>query len=206
MASCCSVEMCELPVHRGVYCRLHYNRLRRHGDPQAGRTLDGAPLKYLLGVVLPYSGDECLVWPYTRGTDGRGQIRHQGKRSIVSRLVCEAIHGPPPTLAHQAAHTCGRGDIGCVSPKHIVWKTPAENQQDRAAHGTHVRGERHPCSKLTEDDAREILALQGVITQKELANRFGVSAPVIAKIHQRVRWAWVEQETSRQWEQKQQKR
>jgi hypothetical protein len=35
--ACCSVEGCDRPVHQRGWCRAHYMRWWRHGDPLAGR-------------------------------------------------------------------------------------------------------------------------------------------------------------------------
>lgn len=129
----CSIDDCSKPIVniRG-WCSAHYQRWRAHGDPLKGRTADGEPKRYLHEVVLAYEGDECMPWPYGRYASGYGRIRG----SIVSRLVCEAVNGPPPTPKHEAAHSCGKGHEGCVTKGHLSWKTHAENMADTIAHGT----------------------------------------------------------------------
>jgi hypothetical protein len=101
------------------------------------------------------------------------------------------VNGPPPTPEHEAAHSCGKGHEGCIAPGHLEWKTPAENTADRLVHGTHSRGERSYWAKLTEADVREILAMKGIIPQRKLAVRFGVTHQTIYKILRRQIWAWV---------------
>lgn len=106
-------------------------------------------------------------------------------------MVCEEIHGPSPTENHDAAHTCGKGYLGCVSPKHIVWKTKAENQADRLIHGTHNRGEKSGNSKLTEKQVEEIRSLEGSMSQAKIAEKFSISGCSVSKIINKKAWAWL---------------
>ncbi|MGN7750604.1 hypothetical protein [Sinorhizobium sp. 22678] len=117
-----------------------------------------------------------------------------GERGIVSRFLCEDTKGAPPTPKHEAAHSCGNGKFGCVTKRHISWKTPAENQADRLAHGTHNRGERCGTSKLTEREAREILSLKGKESQRSIAKRFGIIQQTVSQIHSKKTWAWLSAE------------
>lgn len=50
------------------------------------------------------------------------------------------------------------------------------------------RGDNHSSSKLTEEQAREALSLKGVLKQKEVAKKFGVSQPTIAMLFGGKRW------------------
>lgn len=191
----CSVEGCERNAHRAEkgargFCSKHYSRFRAHGDPlKVAGTPKFEVQEFYETVVLPYKGDECLTWPYSC-VSGYGSMRRGGKPVRVTRRVCQDTHGAPPTKKHEAAHDCGNSL--CVNPRHISWKTPAENQADRLAHGTHNRGERSGSARLTEFDVREIRALRGVVTQAALAQRFGVSPSHIAEIMLRRKWGWLD--------------
>lgn len=150
------------------------------------RTKHGEAQRYYRDVVLAYEGDECLIWPYGR-TAGYGVL---GKK-IVSRLVCEEEHGPPPTPKHEAAHSCGKGHEGCVTKAHVSWKTHAENMEDMVAHGASPRGERHGCVKLTEPDIHVIRGLKGQMSQREIGEMFGVDQSTVSYIHKGQRWGWL---------------
>lgn len=187
----CTVESCDRRTLARGMCRAHYLRWHRHGDPLSGRaTLDGAPLRYFNDVALPYEGDGCLEWPYSRDGRGYGHIWRDGRMQRVNRLVCEHRHGHPPTPGHEAAHNCG--NRACVNPNHLRWATPVENCADKLIHGTHTRGERSGTAKLTESQAREILSLKGVVSQAALADRFGVAHVTISNIHRGETWAWLD--------------
>lgn len=148
--------------------------------------------KFVRDTVIPYDGDECFIWPYGRGAHGRAMGSTGSASRFVSRTVCEAAHGPPPTPKHEAAHSCGRGHEGCVAKRHLRWATPAENQADRTIHGTSNRGSRHGMGKLTEDDVRQIRMLQGTLFHREIADLFGVSREAIGLVLRGERWRWLD--------------
>jgi hypothetical protein len=110
--------------------------------------------RYLIG------GDGRIVSLYWRKPrELRFQPSHKGYLSVilktdtgeqrrvsVSRLVCEAFHGPAPSPIHQAAHENGRNQENLAS--NLSWKTPKENDQDKIRHGS-LRG-RPPGSPISE--------------------------------------------------------
>lgn len=123
-----------------------------------------------------YSGDDCLTWPFYTA-NGYGMFGYRGKLTYAHRFMCELIHGPAPSRNHVASHSCGRGHLGCVNPRHLEWKTYSANQLDRARHGTKNCGAR---GKLTPEAAAQIRALAGIKTQREMAEMFGVSRSQIS--------------------------
>ena len=187
----CSIEGCGKPAAnvRG-WCHRHYSRWRRCGDPLGGRIDAGAALKFYNDVVLHYEGADCLTWPY-HSTKGRASIYVDGKQRSLCRLLCEHANGPPPTPQHQAAHSCGRGHLGCVSKAHLHWATPKENKADEVIHGTRRKGEKHHKAKVTEEQVKEILALSGTMEQDELGALYGVSQSTIHNICTGKTWGWV---------------
>lgn len=192
----CSIEGCERNAHRSArgirgYCENHYKRFRRHGDPLGGGTSRGEPLRFINEVVLSYSGDDCLIWPYGRNADGRAQCRIDGKQTYVQRYVCKIAHGEPPTPKHESAHSCGKGHLGCVAKSHLSWKTMKENQADRLIHGTSPRGENSGSAKLTEPQVIEIRALRGLEPTRAIAKRYSVSPQTVSAIQTGRKWAWL---------------
>jgi hypothetical protein len=185
----CSLPECGKPYHCKGYCEAHYTRVRRHGDPLAGRTPDGELIRWIHEVAMLHTSDDCLPWPFGTIGNGRAQVRVGGKKVIASRYVCELAHGVPPSAEHEAAHSCGKGHEGCISPGHLEWKTHAENMADRLVHGTLSRGERHGMAKLTEDDVRTIIALKGDVPRTKLAEKYSVSKGTIDHIYAGRSWA-----------------
>lgn len=187
----CAVAECDRPsVKRGGHCALHEYRSRSHGDPEAGRTLNGRALKYL----HDHMHDDCPKWPFVRNENGYGTVRYRGRNRQIHRLVCEIVHGPPPTTYHVAAHSCGKGHEGCFGAACLRWATRAENAQDAIAHGTWVHGETHPFAVLTDAQALEVFGLRfdrkrGAL--KAAAERYGVSPATISDIWAGRTWAWL---------------
>ncbi|TIO15578.1 MAG: hypothetical protein E5X86_19600 [Mesorhizobium sp.] len=138
---------------------------------------------------MTYEGNDCLFWPFARSDNGYGRLNGR----FTHRMVCEETHGPPPTPEHQAAHSCGKGNLACVTKGHLSWKTPMQNAADKIAHGTHNRGERHNLAKLTES---EVLAIRKRRHDGEpldkLANDYNVSASLVGLIHLRKVWKWLD--------------
>jgi len=187
----CEAIGCDKSAWARGLCSAHYKRFSKYGDPLGGGPSlpHGEALKYYRDVVLTYEGSECLAWPFDRN-QGYGRISVNGKKCYVSRLVCEARHGPPPGAEYEAAHTCGKGSFGCVAKNHLAWKTSAENKADTLIHGTRNRGSRHGASKLTEADVVKIRSIQG-ISQQAIADMFGVSRATVRFIRSRTNWAWL---------------
>ena len=136
-----------------------------------------------------FCGNDCLIWPFAKDRHGYGQIRYEGKPQYVSRIICTHRHGPPPTLKHQTAHSCGNGHLGCVNGEHLRWATRAENEADKLMHGTHQLGERNPSAKLTEVDVAIIRKWHG--TQREIARQYNIDQSTVSFIQNRKSWAWL---------------
>src|SRR5260221_680223 len=135
----CSIEGCERQYFAKGFCKLHYDRWYRHGDPLVllkPQAPWGAIPKWLREYA-DYSGDECLTWPFARYPDGRANMNG----GYPTRAMCELAYGPAPSPKHEAAHSCGKGHEACVNPRHLRWATPKENAADKKIHGTHIKGE-----------------------------------------------------------------
>jgi hypothetical protein len=188
----CSIQDCGKAVtikSRGL-CNMHYLRVMRHGDPSIVlRVPNGTVQRYYKEVVLIHHGNDCLIWPYARDESGYGVMSRNRKPAHVARFICQDVYGDPPNLSDEAAHSCGKGHLGCVSKSHLSWKTPKQNAYDRILHGTTTAGERCSYAKLTEDDVKQIILLKGKETQAQIASRFSVSDSLVSAIHRGKRWS-----------------
>jgi hypothetical protein len=191
-ARTCSVPNCAKPHDSHGFCGSHAHRFRRHGDPLGGTTNRGAATQFMHDVVIPYSGEDCLQWPF--GNNGKGYgVYHIKRRAVAAhRFVCEAAHGPQPSKNHEVAHSCGNGHLLCVNPKHLRWATRSENHLDKIKHGTAPRGTKNPMAKLSEADVRAIRSLIGSQPQWKIANQFGISQMIVSKISRNLVWGWLE--------------
>ena len=123
--------------------------------------------------------------PYENGYLRIGLYRDRKQITVaVSRVVCEAFHGPPPTSNHEAAH-CD-GDRHHNTATNVAWKTPEQNQEDRTRHGRDCFGEKNGNATLTENDVVVILGLPG--SRSAIARRFGVSPTTISRIFLKQSW------------------
>jgi hypothetical protein len=172
----CSIPDCSNTVYnsRG-WCRSHYRRWLKYGDPLLGGTAWGAAQSYFRDVVLTYDGDDCLIWPFQRNRKGYARLDVNGKTKFVSRLVCEHEIGPAPTPEHEAAHSCGKGHLSCVTKRHLSWKTGSENHSDKLAHGTYGR-------KLTAGIVVEIRRLSPTTKQSDIARMLRVNRSTVCRV------------------------
>lgn len=156
----------------------------------AQKTPRGAALAFFEGLFAA-PGDECILWPYSRNDAGYGVFskpRGGVNSAIVSRCACERANGAPSHPNLEAAHTCGRGHLGCVNPRHLAWKSTQENRDDQLVHGTRNFGERNGKSKLTVDQVREMRRQRGAVSQRLLAARFGIDQSTVSDIQRGKRW------------------
>lgn len=132
----CSVEGCHKASKNLGMCNAHYLRMRRHGDPLGGSTDHGAVRKWLDEVAIPYEGNECVAFPFSKDRHGYGRINLNGKYVGAHVYVAERCLGPKPTERHEVCHSCGNGDEACVTKGHMYWGTRKDNVQDAIEHGT----------------------------------------------------------------------
>ena len=190
----CSIDGCGKRAASRGWCDPHYRRWRRIGDPLGRYVAPGEALAFLKSALQSAKPGDCMIWPYQRSNKGRGRVYMDGREVGAHRVACEHQHGPPPTPDHEAAHNCGKGHLGCFSPFHMRWATPAENQADRLVHGTMLRGNTHPRSALSEEQVREVRRLYatGEYSQRELAEKFGVARRTIGAMTDGQNWRWLD--------------
>lgn len=186
----CSIPNCGNRAYARTWCLKHYTRWQRWGDPDhRSRPANGEAYAYLSKIVIAYQDNECLIWPFHRSRSGYAMINIHGSPTTVSRIVCQRVYGPSPAGQIDAAHSCGNGHLGCVNPKHLRWATRSENADDKLIHGTITQGERHPRSKLTAADVREIRRLCQSASARSVAREYRVSSSTIERILRGESWA-----------------
>lgn len=154
------------------------------------RAKNGEPERFYQEVVLTWTSDECLLWPYAKESGGYGQMRLPNKIAcLVHRRACEDVNGPPPSPSHEAAHSCGSGHLGCGNPGHLRWATRMENMADAVAHGTMARGRGTGSRKL---DALKVAGIRNRLAagvpQRQIAAEFGISHVMVGLIKRGHRW------------------
>lgn len=106
----------------------------------------------------------------------------KGRLTLTAqRAVAWAFLGEPPTPKHQVAHWDNNRANNHYS--NLRWATCKENQHDRIGHGTDPIGERHPRSKLTEEQVRDILRAKSEPGYRHrLGALYGVSHKTIDRL------------------------
>ena len=124
----------------------------------------------------------CWMWTGCCDAEGYG-VAWGGKtmRKVAAhRLSWKLAMGPiPPGMC--VCHHCDTS--GCVNPAHLFLGTHADNMRDMYSKKRHPRsgacGEASGKAKLTENEVREIRALHGTMTYKEIAKQFGIGKTTV---------------------------
>jgi hypothetical protein len=135
-----------------------------------------------------HQGDDCLIWPYARDLErGYGYAWRDGKTVAAHREMCRVAHGDPPFDRACATHSCGKGHLGCVNPKHLAWRTQQANIADKVAHGTHLLGEVCPNAKLTASEVVKIY--QDARAPRAIAADYGCTWQNVRSIKSGLTWS-----------------
>ncbi len=142
-------------------------------------------------------GESCWTWiahkcPYGYGRmyDWRDGIR---KIFFAHRISWEIHFGAIPQ-GLKVLHKCDNPP--CVNPDHLFLGTNKDNYDDMVSKGRdrHAKGTDHPHAKLTDDCVREIREKleSRLVTQKSLAEEYGVARGIISLIYKNKAWKHVE--------------
>jgi hypothetical protein len=131
---------------------------------------------------------KILHYGMSKGYRSVALYRERQRRFYVHRLVAEAFIGSRP-----AGYECNHknGDKLDNRPANLEWLTQAENLQHAIRNGLVARkyfGEEHPQAKITAADAAEIRRLRGVLSQKVIAARFGITDSRVGQIQRGQGW------------------
>jgi hypothetical protein len=75
----------------------------------------------------------------------------------------------------------------------LRWDTPSGNAVDNLANGTRLQGEEYRTAKLTNSAVIEMRRLRGRLSQKALAEMFGVSPAAVQAVMDGRTWKHVQE-------------
>lgn len=151
-------------------------------------------------AVSPWHPAGVMLHPHNlQGYRAFDLIDDQGKKRKMAlhRLLALTFLPPPPSPAHnEVAHW--DGDKQNCALDNLRWATRGDNQRDRIRHGTGNTGSRNGTSKLNEAAVVEIRRryVPGVVTQRELADEYGVSRRAVGMAISGAKWKHVTEATT----------
>ena len=160
----------------------------RNADGTFGKIVDMAT--HFWTFVDRSDKDGCWLWNGSERSSGYGQFWANGKPVSAHRYSWGITYGPIPK-GKCVCHKCDTPR--CVRPEHLFVGTMAENNADKAMKNRAARlvGEQNPMTVLTVEDVKAIRSLNGKMTQRMIANMFGVAQGHVHRIINRTRWTWV---------------
>ena len=146
----------------------------------------------LLAKARPNPATGCLEWQTNLGGSKRayGHIMVGSRKTgryyrYAHRIVWESVHGPLKE-GQCVLHRCD--NPRCVNPDHLFVGTQADNMKDMAVKGRGgaPRGEKHLSAKLTEEQAKYVLASGA--KSSALAKELGTTYQTIYALRTGITW------------------
>lgn len=148
--------------------------------------LSTAMMDKLWRKVAVLSPADCWIWLGAKKPAGYGNVRRNKVYTTAHRVAWELVFGAIPFGMH-VLHSCD--NPSCCNPHHLMLGTVMSNYIDMVKKGRERQinkshGETHHSSKLTRVQVEEIrkLYIPGLVRQKDLAAKYGVSQRTISII------------------------
>jgi len=131
----------------------------------------------------------CWIWTAGKNSKGYGNFWANNKEIKAHRFSWELHYGKIPK-GQFVCHHCD--NPSCIRPSHLFVGSNQDNMNDmiakeRSPQG--LKGEKHPLSKLTEQEVLIIRSLgKRKISQMQIAAQFGVHQGLISNILLRKTW------------------
>lgn len=180
--SICKIEGCGKSSYARGWCGMHYRRWRLYGDPLTVKQeqYHGLSLVERLLARREVNG-QCWEWAGSADAKGYGRLNIGDMPTLVHRVSWEAFHGPIPNGLY-VCHRCDNPK--CFRPEHLFLGDQQMNMDDKMKKKRHrygvSRGTAHGCSKLTEQQVREVRASEG--PSRIIAERYGISGRQVRDI------------------------
>lgn len=130
-------------------------------------------------------------WVCRRKNKNRYGTFNYKMRAMGSHRASYIIFKGEIPLGMDICHTCDNRQ--CINPDHLFLGTRQENMIDCMLKGRMSVGGKHYCTKLTEENVREIRKLREERkTYVEIADQFGIAQESVYDICKRRTWRHVE--------------
>lgn len=130
--------------------------------------------------------NECWEWTGAVYEWGYGVMKVANRRNCSAHRVSYVIHHGPIPDGMFVCHSCDNPP--CVNPSHIFLGTPADNLKDAASKNRMLFGEAHPGNKFSAESVAKVRAGYPRLSERELANLYGVSEGMVYRIVRGLAW------------------
>ena len=130
----CAIKECGVKAVTRGWCRKHYTRWQRHGDPLT--SMHEIPVTDRFMAQVESATDGCWLWQAHGDAGGYGRFKFQERDALAHVVSYTLFVGPVPN-GLQVDHTCHNdsdcaGGVTCphrrcVNPDHLEAVTPQEN-------------------------------------------------------------------------------
>jgi hypothetical protein len=130
----CRVNACKKPPRILGWCKMHYARWKRHGDPNCrpGNKLRYKTAEEYLRARSVVVASGCWEWLGSKNVRGYGNAEFRREKLPAPRLAYRTFKGLIPK-GMLVCHTCD--NPGCINPEHLWLGTVADNARDMALKG-----------------------------------------------------------------------
>lgn len=187
----CKVDGCgNASMHLG-WCRPHYRRWNKHGDPTAGGPFHYSnPDDAFKARTILNDETGCVEWSGSSDAAGYGSMRINRKPVKAHRYSWCRKYGSIPD-GMMVLHKCDNPK--CVNVDHLFLGDHNANMADMDAKGRRVKnqpkGTRCHASKITEADVPGIRS--DPRRQVDIAAAYGITQSVVSKIKLKQAWSHV---------------
>lgn len=123
----CKIDGCTNKKYARNWCKKHYVRWQRHGDPNVQIKFRSPEKSF--AARTEWRGD-CLIWTGTKNDNGYGQIQVDGRHYKAHRYAWERVNGPVPEgLFVDHKNHC---DKACCNIEHLRLATQAQNNSNKS--------------------------------------------------------------------------